>query len=368
MMRHRQPTHYLQAGMTIVEIMIALTISLILMAGVIQIFISSKSTYRMQDESARIQENGRFAAEFMARDIRMAGYTGCASRQVGRTTNTLNSSNLLAYNFNVGIEGEDNVTTSPTYLSSAGITPNAGTDVIIIRRNADLGIRVTQSNNSSQLFAELKSKKSNACSDGGDMWSGLCIGDIVMVSDCEKSRVLQITNLQGTAGSANEMNVVHSKNNSGGTLTPGNALSSWGGASAPPEEQFGPGSEIVKIVTYAYYVADNADGVPSLYRTEGAGGAPLELIEGVEDMQVEYGEDTSGEDGVADVYRTANNVTDWARVVSARLNLLLRSDSANVTDNEQPVWFDDATFTPATGDRYLRRSLTKTITLRNRTT
>lgn len=350
--------------MTIVEIMIALTISLILMAGVIQIFISSKSTYRMQEESARIQENGRFAAEFMARDIRMAGYTGCASRQTGRTTNTLNSSSQLTYNFTVGIEGEDNVTTSPTYLSSAGITPNAGTDVIIIRRNADLGIRVTKTNNSSQLFGELKSTKNGACSDGSDMLSGLCQGDIVMVSDCEKSRVFQITNLTPTGGSANEMNVVHSN----ASYTPGNAQSSWGGASSPPEEQFGPGAEIVKIVTYAYYVADNADGVPSLYRNEGAGAAPLELIEGVEDMQVEYGEDTSGEDGVADVYRTANNVADWANVVSARLNLLLRSDSANVTDNEQPVWFDNATFTPATGDRYLRRSLTKTIALRNRTT
>ena len=51
---------------------------------------------------ARLQENARFAAEFMARDIRMAGYTGCASRQTGNTTNTLNSSNQLAYNFTVG--------------------------------------------------------------------------------------------------------------------------------------------------------------------------------------------------------------------------------------------------------------------------
>lgn len=348
-----------EAGITMVEIMVALTVSLILAAGVIQIFISSKSTYHMQTESARLQENGRFAAEFMARDIRMAGYTGCASRPndettpSDRVTNTLNNSNLLAYNFTVGIEGFNDVSSAPTYLSAAGITPVAGSDVIIVRRSSDAGVRISQNNNSAQLFAEHKSTQNNACGGSGTMYSGLCIGDIVMVSDCQKSRIFQITNLTLTG---NELNVVHSSSGSPG------------GASAPEEEQFGPGSEIVKIATYAYYIANNADGIPSLYRTEGTAATTLELIEGVEDMQVEYGEDTTGElDGVADVYRTANAVVDWERVVSVRLYLMLRSDSPNVTDGAQPVLYNGTTFTPAASDRYLRRVLTKTIALRNRT-
>lgn len=356
-----------EAGITMIEIMVALTVSLILAAGVMQIFISSKSTYHMQTESARLQENGRFAAEFMARDIRMAGYTGCASRpndEAGpsdRVTNTLNNASQLAYNFTAGIEGFNDIASAPTYLSAAGITPVAGSDVIIVRHSSDAGVRVSQNNNGAQLFAEHKSTQANACSGGSTMYSGLCEGDIVMVSDCQKSRIFQITQLTETSG---ELNVVHSNK----SITPGNAQSSWGGNSDPEEEQFGPGSEIVKIGTYAYYIANNADGIPSLYRTGGTAATTLELIEGVEDMQVEYGEDTTGEiDGVADVYRTANAVVDWDRVVSVRLYLMLRSDSPNVTDGAQPVFYNGTTFTPAASDRYLRRVLTKTIALRNRT-
>lgn len=66
-----------QAGLTLVEIMIALLIGLFLIAGIIQLFINTKQTYRLQEALARLQENGRFAMDFIGRDIRMAGYKAC---------------------------------------------------------------------------------------------------------------------------------------------------------------------------------------------------------------------------------------------------------------------------------------------------
>ena len=66
-----------QRGLSLVEIMIAVTISVVLLAGVGKIFVSSKQTYRVQDALSRVQENGRFAADFLSRGIRMAGYSGC---------------------------------------------------------------------------------------------------------------------------------------------------------------------------------------------------------------------------------------------------------------------------------------------------
>lgn len=63
-----------QRGLSLVELLVALVISLFLIAGVIQLFIGSKQTYRFHDALSRVQENGRFALEAMARDIRMAGY------------------------------------------------------------------------------------------------------------------------------------------------------------------------------------------------------------------------------------------------------------------------------------------------------
>ena len=68
-------THHRQKGFTLVEIMVALTLSLVLIGGVIQIYLSSKESFRVQNELARLQENQRIALEFIQNDIRRAGFT-----------------------------------------------------------------------------------------------------------------------------------------------------------------------------------------------------------------------------------------------------------------------------------------------------
>lgn len=63
-----------QWGLTLIEIMVALLIGAFLLAGVIQIFIVNKQTYRVQENLSRMQENGRFAMDYLSRYIRLAGY------------------------------------------------------------------------------------------------------------------------------------------------------------------------------------------------------------------------------------------------------------------------------------------------------
>ena len=63
-----------QRGLSIVELMIALLLGLILLGGVIQVFLSSRQTYSANEAMSRMQENGRFALEFIARSARLAGY------------------------------------------------------------------------------------------------------------------------------------------------------------------------------------------------------------------------------------------------------------------------------------------------------
>ena len=60
---------YRQNGISIVEIMVSIAISLILLAGVMQIMLTNKQTYRVQEAFARLQENGRFAMDFLAKDM-----------------------------------------------------------------------------------------------------------------------------------------------------------------------------------------------------------------------------------------------------------------------------------------------------------
>ena len=64
------------AGLSLIEMMIAMVISLILMLGVVQIFMASRAASRLSEGAARTQENARFALDFLERDIRMAGHMG----------------------------------------------------------------------------------------------------------------------------------------------------------------------------------------------------------------------------------------------------------------------------------------------------
>ena len=63
-----------QRGLTIVELLVALVLSLLLLTGVVQVFLASKQTYATNEAMSVLQENGRFALEFLGRSVRLGGY------------------------------------------------------------------------------------------------------------------------------------------------------------------------------------------------------------------------------------------------------------------------------------------------------
>ena len=67
-----------QRGFSLVELMVSITIGLILLAGVLSIFFSSRSRISTNEKTARLQENGRVALDLVTHDVRSAGYQGCA--------------------------------------------------------------------------------------------------------------------------------------------------------------------------------------------------------------------------------------------------------------------------------------------------
>lgn len=68
------PQQSIQHGFTLVEIMVAITLSMFLVGGLVQIYSSSKRSSILQSTLAEYQENQRFALDFLNRDIRMAGF------------------------------------------------------------------------------------------------------------------------------------------------------------------------------------------------------------------------------------------------------------------------------------------------------
>lgn len=63
-----------QHGFTLIELMISMTLGLVLLLVIGTVFVSSRQTFREQEDSARIQEGGRFALEILGRSIKQAGH------------------------------------------------------------------------------------------------------------------------------------------------------------------------------------------------------------------------------------------------------------------------------------------------------
>lgn len=74
-----------QRGLTLVEIMVALVISLFLLAGLLQMFIGTRQSSRVQENLSRVQETGRFAIDFIGRIVRLAGYRSRTSIEEGKS-------------------------------------------------------------------------------------------------------------------------------------------------------------------------------------------------------------------------------------------------------------------------------------------
>ena len=309
-----QPTRP-QQGLTLVEIMIAITISAILMSGVLQIFVSNNQHYRTQEALSRLQENGRSAAHLITQEIRMADFWGCA----GSTTNITDHLNLPPV-------GSSNPV-APLEGGIAGTNDNGlnDSDTITLQGASGSGIRV----NTHDVMPAIFSLSSiNHFLDNGD---------VVLVSDCQNADLFQVTD----ASSGTHANITVAT----GSGIPGNARQ--------PGTSYADGTAMMfKVHKITYAIKTSASSQPALYRQHN--GSNVEMIEGVENMQILYGEDT-------DNNKTANRyvASDTAglvmnNVVSVRLTLTLRT----IEDNVAGV--------TANGDRRIRRTYTTTITIRNR--
>ena len=381
--------HSRGTGLGLVELMVALALSLFLMAGVLQIFLGSKQTYNAVEQVSRMQENARYVVEAVSHATRNTGYTGCSTSQ-GPLTNTLNSATSVAFDFGTGVSGfeangsgpgstititSENPTASgtwngavPTDVAAIAIS---GSDMLIVRVPGGGNVPIAELNASTDVFARLTGAITDGCPGPADRLSGICLGDILLVSDCTKSRVFQVTALaEKTDAPCSTSQPCVQLSHDDSLSTPGNSITAWGGPYAPEEERFGPDAEILRLQTTMFFVGVGGDGTPSFYQRVNANSSQ-ELVSGVENMQILYGEDSDA-DGVANRYRAADAVTDFQQVVSLRLSLLVRTDQPISSEtNTQTYRLNGVTAASATtidpfNDRRGRFVFTSTIKLRNR--
>jgi len=304
------------SGVALVELMISLLIGLILMAGVFQIFVKSRATYSAHDESLRLQENLRFASHLLAEDLRSAGYLGCTSLVEHIEPEIIfDTSELANFNPSAGIQGwkED-----PGGIGLANDEAVAGTDIFRIWRGGE-----------------------NIPLDAGTEK----LSEVLVVSDCSQVIVAKASDVEYTESSS---------------------------AVKVGSFNLDKPAEALRLVSHLYYIGKRtANSQPSLYRRpllgDGSGkvGLAEELIEGVENMQLLYGVDSNG-DREVDSYVSAEDVPDWQSVVSVKVALLLASADDVRTEASSETFDLLGTEVSSPSDRRMRRVMTSTIALRNR--
>lgn len=362
-----------QNGVSLVEIMIAMVIGLILTAGIIQLFMGSKQTYRFHDALSRVQENARFAIDALNYDIRMAGNLGCTA-YVQNFNNTLNGP-PPAFNPGDGIQGWEANGTAPgntfalpaanaAVVDASGAGWDTAGGAILDAGTMSLPgsdvVRIWRGDNNPGTINSISPGANTVVNATPD--AAIADGDILLLSDCQNADWVQACNTQAIGGGTS-INAVLSAG-----CTPGNI------PSRPVLTQ--AGGQIVKLRSFIYYVGkrdNDANNAPGLFRRPlgaagangAAAGAPEEVVEGVESMQVLYGVDTNN-DRIVNQYVTADNVPDWNNVLSVQIALLMRATERGDDISGATTYVLNGSNATATVDGRLRQVFNTTIALRNR--
>jgi type IV pilus assembly protein PilW len=336
-----------QKGLSLIELMISITLGLMLMLGVLNVFLGSKGAFVSQQAISRIQETGRFAIDYMNKEIRMAGFLGCASNvDDSKIITTLGTPTTFRWDYKTIIKGytdEDETDLGLTDLVE-------GTDVLEVVSASGNQVLVTADTSTTSITTSLSVTTASACPSNGTMYDGLCAGDILVASNCQQAQIFQATAL----GGATNLTIEH-----GAGATPGNAITTW------DDKLFGEGAEVIKMRKMLFYIKDNAAGVPSLWLWDN--GVVSELVEGVEDMAIQYGIDTDN-DEIPDGYEAAGDVSaaEWADVKSVHLELLVRTPEDRVLTEPQVYSFPLGSAAVTAADRVMRQVFVSTVAVRSR--
>ena len=321
-----------QLGITLIELMIALVIGLLATGAMLKVYVDSSRLYRFNEGLARIQENGRFGLEFIRRDARMAGFWGCYHGADLTNRISPGSTGYISYELNdITGTNNDGLNSSDSIAFSG-----AGNSVATVSSNmtsADSAIPIS----STGIFE---------------------LGEALLISDCETADIFQLTSIGGSAPS---LTLIHG--------TEGNT-------SVELSKAYAAGSRLYRVQQITFCIAKGANPAqPSLRQLVNPTSGQTcqdhgdELVEGIENMQILFGEDTDANgDGTANRYLSFGaSDLDMDRVVSVRISLLARSLNNNLTTEPSPYFFNGSKSTPPSDDKYLRKVFTTTITLRNKT-
>jgi type IV pilus assembly protein PilW len=332
-------------GFTLVELMIALLLGLIVVAGVVGVFGSNQQAYRSNQAVGEVQDGSRAAFELMARDIRSAATTGCYDN--GRVVNVLkngpyNGGTDWWADWSNALRGYASTDADPAIASITDSSPPThvtGTDSFMLLEASDRSYSVASDSNEPTATATFTLNESS---------SELQSGDVVITCDPDHAAIFQITG-SGTS-------FTHP---STGSELPGNCAvglgypTTCGGANS---YDFAKNSQAAKLNAVDWFVGEKS-GIKSLYRirvdtsTDPTTTAITadEMVRNVSTMTVRY-----HVPGATD-FQAASAITDWSLVDALQVSLTLNSTDTRIGTNNN-----------ASGDKSIQRSFTAITMVRNR--
>jgi type IV pilus assembly protein PilW len=363
-------SHQHHEGFSLVELMVAMTIGLIILAAVGTLFVNSGKTYNNQDRLARVQENGRFAMYYLLRDLRMTSYYGCQKDFANHLSNDLNTNTGFFFSstsLTTPLEGIDNVASNPKW-SPSGDTTSLPTKLwkdatASIAQPDILAIRMIDSASTANVTDNpIASLPANPTIDKAA--NNFQKGDIVLIADCARADLFQISDAPISVTTTSSK-LPHSNACAAG-VTPCN----W-----TPEfsKAYDTAARVFKFSTRRYFIGINPNGTPSLYRDDNGLNA-IELVEGIESLQILYGI-ANPPNKAPSIYRKANALSlgaadptaDWANVVSVKIGILARTTNTKDTDIDNNTYDVNGTILGPFNDRNSRRVFSATVSLKNMT-
>ena len=358
-----------QLGLSLIELLIAMVIGFVLIGGIAQIFISVQRSNNLLIAETALQENARFAFLFITRIVEKSAGFGCTA------TSDTNMKSLLNFSEDtfrpwVGIEGwEANNTGYGAIFAPNTVANVAPTNHWKGANGAALDetIESVEKSDIVSIWYTAQSEGALSAVTTDDLeFSEINIeqGDIIVINDCNTVVFAQACQCDNSDSTACEGGDEQAKIAPSACNTPGNV------AFSPDSINLDTGSvHVLKRAVFSVGIPSTERDVTSLFMhsmgKDGKLGGRVELLEGLESLQIRYGEDINGNKS-PNYYVDAEEVQDWQNVISIRLSLLMRSLNDGLLTEPQTLYFNGAQVNIAEGDSYLRRTFDTTISLRNR--
>jgi len=364
MIRHASASHRAQLGLSLIELMTALTIGMIILLGLSTVFVNSSTANRELKNTSEQIESGRYAIEFLSQDIRHAGYYGeygwlpavpgtapdpCTAPSAGAVSDTSNNALSLPVQ---RIDTSSIPANCASFLTANNRQSNS--DIIVVRRADTTPLPVT-------------------CTT-----TGTVVANRIYLQTTPNDALIQI----GVAGTIDS-----TKDATGGatgvtmirrdyTVAAGSTAGTCGSAVSGQYPQVA--ASIRQYRTHIYFVApcsvpsdgtsicvnDGTDDlgkpIPTLKRLEmGASGAftIVPIVEGIESIRFQYGVDSSPSsadintglvgDSIPDSFIAAPSTAEQSMTVAMKIHVLARNTlpTSNYTD-DKTYTLGASTYTP----------------------